>query len=377
MPILMPSCPDCPVRCARRRTCWMAASWRGRRSATAWSISTSTPPATRSVPSTPPSPTGSGCGISSGSDSTTPTPRAPTPMASELQQTFRSYAELMTQSLRSAAQEFSPRAEGGSAVQVERGAVYAAALLDPRDAGRIGARVEPLLRLAGDPAALSTVAVVDETGHHRPAYRPLLVYGWLQAFKLLYEVLPRADFGRWDEALRAWCDLLEGGLGEARVADTGTPASRGGVVTEGAWTALALFAAGRLLVRDGWTDLASDPFGRLPRGQTPRGTFLTAGPSDNPEAAWYHELVLLHAAASYAVQAEDRPVAAAVARATEYHVRETQPDHATAQPWALFPFVWNPETRTLADQVLHAMTVNRPGAGPGGVALILLADAVY
>src|SRR5581483_3749645 len=143
------------------------------------------------------------------------------------------------------------------------GAVYATAMLERPDLGRISERVEPLLRVASDPPALSALAVVDATGHHRPAYRPLLVYGWLQAFKLLYEVLPRDQFGRWDEALRVWCDLLEGELGAARVADAGTPASRGSVVTEAAWTALALFAAGRLLVRDAWTDLASDTFGRL------------------------------------------------------------------------------------------------------------------
>jgi hypothetical protein len=207
-------------------------------------------------------------------------------------------------------------------------------------------------------------------------YRPVLVYAWLQAFKLLYEVLPRAQFGRWEEALRAWCDLLEGELGAARIADGGTPAARGDVATEAAWTALALFAAGRLLVRDAWTDLASDAFGRLTRGQTAEGTFLVPASSDNPETWWYHELVLLHAAASYAVQAEDRTVAAAVARAGEHHLRETQPDHATSQPWALFPFIWNPATRPLADEILHATTVLQP-AGAGGLSSILLADALY
>jgi hypothetical protein len=218
--------------------------------------------------------------------------------------------------------------------------------------------------------------VVDQSGQHRPVYRPLLIYAWLQAFKVLYEVLPREQFGRWDEALRTWCDLLEAELGEARVSDAGTPAARGQVVAEAAWGALALFAGGRLLVRDAWTDLASDTFGRLTRGQTAGGTFLTPAPSDNPETWWYHELVVLHAAASYAVQAEDRTVGAAVARATGHHLRETQPDHATSQPWALFPFVWNPDARPLADQVLHATTVSSP-AGGDGVCLILLADALY
>ena len=54
----------------------------------------------------------------------------------------------------------------------------------------------------------------------------------------------------------------------------------------------------------------------------------------------------------------------------------SQPDHATAQPWALFAFVWNPQTRPLADQLLHAARVQDPAAR-NGVSLILLADALY
>ena len=42
--------------------------------------------------------------------------------------------------------------------------------------------------------------------------------------------------------------------------------------------------------------------------QQPSGAYLDAGPADNPETRWYHELAILHAAASYAVAAEDRHV---------------------------------------------------------------------
>jgi len=118
-------------------------------------------------------------------------------------------------------------------------------------------------------------------------------------------------------------------------------------------------------------------FGRLVRGQSTGGTWLYAGASDNPETLWFHELVLLHAAASYAVQAEDRTVAAAVARNTEFHLRETQPDHATAQPWGLFAFAWNRDTRPLADELLHAVQARQTPAPAAGVPSILLADALY
>src|SRR5205814_5481773 len=95
-------------------------------------------------------------------------------------------------------------------------------------------------------------------------------------------------------------------------------------------------------------------------------------PADNPEARWFDELAMLHASAAYAVLAEDKTVAAAVKRNTEFHLRETQPDHATRQPFGLFAFIWNGETRSLADQMLHNVSV----AEPDGVTQILLGDVL-
>jgi hypothetical protein len=205
-----------------------------------------------------------------------------------------------------------------------------------------------------------------------------MVYAWLQAYRAWYETLPRSEFGRWEEGLRPWCDLLEGELGEIELPSGGAPmpAGRGSSATEAAWNALALHVAGKVFVRDAWTDLAADAFGRIVRGQQASGTFLLATARDNPETHWYHELVLLHAAASYAVQAEDRTVASAVARATTFRLNEMQPDHASSQPWALFAFIWNEATRTLADQVLHACSVAQT-PGNSSVSLMLLADALY
>jgi hypothetical protein len=288
---------------------------------------------------------------------------------SQLVSEFRRYAQLIEPMI--AQSEFAPEAESATAVQVERGVICPRALVDPTlpDASP----VERLIELATSPR-LSSIAVVDRTGHHRPVYRALLVYSWLKAFQLVYETLPRSEFGRWEEGARAWCDLLESELGQIEWPPDAMPAGRGASATEAAWTALALFIAGKVYIRDAWTDLAADTFGRLVARQQGDGPFLLASPSDNPETHWYHELVLLHAASSYAVQAEDRTVAAAVARAAEFHLQETQPDHATAQPWGLFAFIWNTSTRTLADQLLHASATQSHASG---VSTILLADALY
>ncbi|MGH7176169.1 MAG: hypothetical protein ACREJC_02205, partial [Tepidisphaeraceae bacterium] len=137
-----------------------------------------------------------------------------------------------------------------------------------------------------------------------------------------------------------------------------------------------LFVAGKLYVRDAWLDLASDTFGKISRAQTPHGALLTTTPADNPDSHAYHELVLLHALASYAVGAEDRTIAASVARATEFHLQHTQPEHATWKPWAVFAFIWDEQSRPLADTILHAAKIQQLDSNDG-ISLMLLADALY
>jgi hypothetical protein len=287
------------------------------------------------------------------------------------------YANLIESNLLAVPPVFIPTAELNSALQVERGVVYADFLLHPADPPR-NTPLDPLLKLATDAdlTRLASYAIVDRTGHHRPVYRGLLLYAAFQSFRLAYEKLTGADFGRWEEGLRPWADLLESEL--TRIdwpsdPPNQIPALLGAAATDAAFMALALHVAGKLYVRDAWTDLASDTFGKIIRCQQPGGAFLTATASDNPETHWYHELVLLHAAASYAVQAEDRTLAASVVRNSTFHHNETQPDHATNQPWALFAFIWNPETRPLADHQLHTATTLT--ASP--LTSLLLADALY
>jgi hypothetical protein len=292
-------------------------------------------------------------------------------MSQQLVDDFSRYARMIRPMLDEAS-DFSPQSESATAIQVERGIIFPLLLKTP--AGNLSA-VERLIEISTSDR-LSSIAVVDRGGHHRPIYRGLLVYSWLRAFGLVYETLPREQFGRWEEGVRAWCDLLEAELGQTEWPTPPVPAERGLTASESAWMALALHMAGKTFVRDAWMDLASDIFGRIARSQKDSGAFLHATSADSPETHWYHELVLLHASASYAVQSEDRTIAAAVARNAEFHQNETQPDHASNQPWGLFAFVWNPRTHAHADQVLHAASVQL-AADAGGVSLMLLADALY
>ena len=278
------------------------------------------------------------------------------------------------------ASSFGSESEDAHRIQVERGITFLQFLLNPKETAQAIEPAERMIEISRA-SSLGRVVVVDRTGHTRPVYRPLLTYCWMQAFRLGYELVPRAEFGRWEEATRAWCDDLEIRLGEFVWPASDLPAAIGDRAAEICWIALTLHVAGKVFIRDAWTDLAGDVFGKLVRRQRDSGAFLTTTLSDNPETHWFHELVILHAAASYAVQAEDRPLAAAVIRATRFHQNETQPDHATHQPWGLFAFLWNPDTRPTADELLSTLQIREDNTSDesqiNGITLMLLADALY
>ena len=255
---------------------------------------------------------------------------------------------------------------------------------DPRETfRRYAGLITSALRSSGTAgsAAFSAedqrLVVVDRTGHSRPVYRPLLAYCWLQAFALAYEVLPRSEFGRWEEALRTWCDDLEARLGEFVWPSGPLYAALGDRAAEAAWIALALRVAGKVFIRDAWTDLAGDVFGKLTKRQQESGAFLAGDLSDNPETRWYHELLILHAVAAAGMQSGDADLITAAKRNAAWHLAETQPDHATNQPWGLLAFLLDPATFSLADGLLHNAAAQPAAGGWSLLTLMLLGDALY
>ena len=170
--------------------------------------------------------------------------------------------------------------------------------------------------------------------------------------------------------------MLEAHDRRLRLARRCDPAQLGSRATEIAWAALTLHVAGKVFIRDAFTDFAADTFGRFTKRQRDERRVSSKRPdSDNPETNWYHELVTLHAAASYAVQAEDRAVAGSVVRATAYHAANTQPDHATNQPWALFAFIWNESRDRWPNR--SCTRARRRMRTTNHITLMLLADALY
>jgi len=266
--------------------------------------------------------------------------------------------------------EFALESETGSAIQVERGIIFPNILAAPGTEDR-----RPLVDHIPPPNDVTAHPnVVDCAGHTRASYAGLLVYCWANACRVA--LARNAVIEGWQDPLTLWCGVLEMSLGLLQVDRNNFPASLGAETTGAAWSMLALYAAGGCLNDRRWINPAHDFFRSLVAPQQENGAFLYASQSDNPETRWYHEQVLLHAAASYAAQSKDERVEAAVLRAAEYHLNESQPDHASTQPWGLLAFIWNADARSLADQLLHSIQIQYP-AGVGGISSMLLADCLY
>lgn len=230
----------------------------------------------------------------------------------------------------------------------------------------------------------------DAGGHRRPAYAPLLILDAIRhaigspapAASSPPGLAPAAEGTAADVA--ALLDRLATSATTATSAtpalpldtDGAVPASRGHDATAAAWWARARHAAalatghGRV-ARDAHAVLRS-----LAGGQQPDGRLLKTTAADNPEIAWFHELVLLHALAGHALETGDQTLLTAARAAARYHAAEIQPDHATTQPWAINAFMLEPSAAMLADYMLHAADM-AGGGSLDGVALLLLSDTVH
>jgi hypothetical protein len=283
---------------------------------------------------------------------------------------LRRYTDLVERTFRAPPLDpaFVPAAESCAAVQVERGTVYPRVLRAARDAS-LPSDLPLLLELPCD-LPLTPRNVVDAQGHRRPPYRGLL-------FHAVFRAMAADATGQLTPFASIWIPLLRDQLASLRWPDhppDRIPADRGAPFVDVVWMSLAAHDAVEVGADSISRTRAADAFERLVTCQHPQGTFLTPSPSDNPETLWYHELVLLHAATLYAAETRDPALAAAVARNAAFHQAETQPDHATNQPWGLAAFARTAATRPFADQMLHAAATL---GGQSGVTSILLADALY
>lgn len=109
--------------------------------------------------------------------------------------------------------------------------------------------------------------------------------------------------------------------------------------------------------------------------QRSSGEFLDASPYDSPDLHWYDELVLLHALASHQALFPSPATLSALEKSARFHTAETQPDHASTQPWALHAFGIHQDTLPLADLLLHGALAQNAGH-LDAPSRLLIADAL-
>lgn len=194
--------------------------------------------------------------------------------------------------------------------------------------------------------------IVDSAGQNRAVYFPLAVYAIVKTATLRGISTPPAVH----VAL------------EATIPDVAFSAATGEQSAAAAWTALGQLAAGCVS--------AAEFFRRMASRQQPGGAWLSTTPSDNIETLGYDELVLLHATQTAADLLGTPGFDDAIAANARYQLAQLQPDHATTQPWAIAAFARHPDTRPLAESLLHNTVVQQP-AGLNGLPVVLLADALY
>jgi len=215
-------------------------------------------------------------------------------------------------------------------------------------------------QIAGTPAQADNVRidlnqpVHDSAGHERTVYRPLLAY-------------TIAQLGR--------ADLHLDWFNRAAQLPTQMPVN-GDEAIAWVWSALALQVAGA--GREDWQPQPKRMFDSLFQNQQRTGAFLPPTSSVHPELRWYQEMVLLHAATTYAVLSPTELAIQSVTSAAKFQAEEIQPDHATLEPWALFAYLVYPDARMLADHLLHSVQLRLARTGSIDVlTVVLIADALY
>jgi hypothetical protein len=258
---------------------------------------------------------------------------------------------------------------------------------DPALYPRLPEGLVQLARISGQASGATGHAdrepmLADGAGHRRPIYYPLVLHLYLAAYRRRFEGLSAEQRRACDAAIAqaaAPARVIENYAGEAVLPGAGaeeTPLAL--------WWSLCILDQARALALDDDVALVDRVVGVIVRRRGRRGALHPMIDGESLDAWTYRELCALHALANVALARWDQVWTRRVAEIAAYHLENTQPDHTTTQPWALFAFVWTPNTRSLGEQQINDLQVQSaagpgaPGPAPdsGGVmAGLLLADA--
>ena len=231
----------------------------------------------------------------------------------------------------------------------------------------------------------------DPAGHYRDIYWPLVLHLYLAAFTRRYESLSNHVWGPCDDSLTdaiattRWIEAFAG----ARPSSNQIPTVL--------WSAVCLLDHAMLNNRDADIELVDTIIHQIVTSPGSDGALHPrdekTGHEESLDTWTYRELSGLHALANLAFARRNQSWAKRVKQITMYHQENTQPDNTTHQPWAVFAFLWSPQTRNFGEQQLHDATLYaasytetpraysqrdtrvHPSGGLGIIAGMLLADA--
>jgi hypothetical protein len=229
------------------------------------------------------------------------------------------------------------------------------------------------LLLADDPAdhpglllAFRELADIPEPAGLRQGLHHLVsVHVAMSAYSLRYESLPQPVWAACDESAQRIIERMR--VVEPYAAAPPPP----GQVPIVLWQSLCLLDHAQMQGRDADVELVDTIVHQVVARPGLDGSLSPLDPEESPDVWVYRELAGLHAMADLALARRSRNWAARVRQVAQYHLENTQPDHTTSEPWALFAFAWSADTRSFAQQQMHDVQAYAPGA----VAGLLLADA--
>jgi hypothetical protein len=221
--------------------------------------------------------------------------------------------------------------------------------------------------LTGVPAFLApTAPLLAAPGVGRP------VHGWLALASALrlFRRVTRMDRWKWEEGLQRQAKPVLDGAKTMLVLRS---ASAAGIVWHYYLLLLAKTAV-KLPVPD---VLLQGLWKKAFAGHCSAGHLHPASPpADMPiETFTYEALCALHAAYNAVVMPGGEEFIDPVERVVRWHLENTQPDHATQEPWALAAFAALDDTATFAPQQIHDATNRLQQDADTRIILALLADA--
>lgn len=214
--------------------------------------------------------------------------------------------------------------------------------------------------------------LADPAGHVCEVYHPLALHLHLAAFARRFESMPPHTWAACEDALpEATIPVRD----VENYADVPPPSDQTAVVL---WQALCLIEQAILAGRDVDLELADSILHQVVSQPSQGGSLHWREEPESLDGWTFRELCGLHALANVALRRRNANWAKRVEKAARYHLANSQPDNMTNQPWAVFAFLWSPNTRSFAEQQLHDTTAHLSQSkttGQAAVAGLLLADA--